>query len=284
MNPLFETYSLLAEGMRADPLLCLAAATVWLDPMWAAADIWDDEPDEITMALMVTRQSFPDLYAETVELLRLNASYRDIEHLVCQGFSRRGIPLDNLEMLTFGIPLQSAGIELGDPQTHEIYPELLPLLKLFGFTPDLEEYSITVPEEVYVAARLLSEYLVEQEDERSKQIGWMLAWTFSCSGNSLIDFDDETLAEIPPLTWEQNDLDFAIELIREADDIMGYVRAGFDLLEENSVVLQTLATNINRVMKGNKHVARLEWTAFNDSTTGAALVGAEFLQLRGDAA
>jgi hypothetical protein len=38
-----------------------------------------------------------------------------------------------------------------------------------------------------------------------------------------LDFDGESLAEIPPLSWDENDLAFAIELIEEADGIMGNV-------------------------------------------------------------
>jgi len=90
---------------------------------------------------------------------------------------------------------------------------------------------------------------------------------FSCSGNTLIDFDDESMAEIPPLAWDENDLAFAIELIEEANGIMGDVSAGLTLLEANPSLFAALEANIQRTykaiakMKGKNdepHI-RLEW-------------------------
>jgi len=133
---------------------------------------------------------------------------------------------------------------------------------------------------------------VKQSDERLQQVGWALAWLFSCSGNTLIDFDDESLAEIPPLAWDENDLAFAIELIEEADGIMGDVTAGLTLLEANLSLFAALEANIQRTyktiaqQKGKKDEPRirLEWTVTLAGSDGAALADPELLLVRRDAA
>jgi hypothetical protein len=133
---------------------------------------------------------------------------------------------------------------------------------------------------------------VKQDDERLQQVGWALAWLFSCSGNTLIDFDDESLAEIPPLTWDENDLAFAIELIEEANGIIGDVNAGLTLLEADPVLFAALEANVQRTyktiakQKGKKDEPRirLEWPPLEPGGDGAAVADSELLLVRRDAA
>jgi hypothetical protein len=63
------------------------------------------------------------------------------------------------------------------------------------------------------------------------------------------DFDDEALAEIQSLSWNEDDLAFAVELIEEANGIIGDVTAGLTLLEENPILFAALAANIQRTYK-----------------------------------
>ena len=59
----------------------------------------------------------------------------------------------------------------------------------------------------------------------------MLAWLFSCSGNSLIDCTDETIAEIPPLDWDAESVAFAFEILEEAESILRDVEAAIHVLQ-----------------------------------------------------
>ncbi len=250
MNEILDTFSLLAVAMLDDPLLCLANAVCWLDPLWEFAD--DDvyeEGDGVGMALGITRSAFPDIYAGAVERIRSDASEKELDSFICGGISAKGIPLDNLEFLDYGIPLNACGIELSDPDLYAARSDLLPLVELFGIRPEPGHYNVEVPDCAYTAGRMIADSLVKQDDERLQQVGWAIAWLFSCSGNSLIDFDDESLAEIPPLTWDENDLAFAIELIVEANGIMQDVSAGLTLLEENPILFTALGTNVRALIK-----------------------------------
>lgn len=141
-------------------------------------------------------------------------------------------------------------------------------MELFGIRPEPGHYSVEVPDCAYTAGRIIADSLVKQADERLQKVGWALAWLFSCSGNTLIDFDDESMAEIPPLSWDENDLAFAIELIEEADGIIGDVTAGLTLLETRASLLKELERNIQRVYQANKQrPPRLPWTPIGEATT-----------------
>ncbi len=293
MNKLLDTFGLLAAAMLDDPLLALANAVAWLDPLWETSDddVYD-EGDGVGMALCITRSAFPDIYAGAVERIRSGASEKELDSFICGAISQRGIPLDNLEFLGYGIPLTACGIELSDPDLYAARPDLLPLVDLFGIRPEPGHYNVEVPDCAYTTGRIIADSLVKQTDEGLQQVGWALAWLFSCSGNTLIDFDDESMAEIPPLSWDENDLAFAIELIEEANGIMGDVTAGLTLLEANPTLFAVLETNVQRTykaiakMKGKNDEPRirLEWPPLESGGDGAAVPDPEFLLVRRDAA
>lgn len=94
---------------------------------------------------------------------------------------------------------------------------------------------------------MIADSLMQQDDGALKQVGWVLAWLFSCSGNTLIDFDDESMMEIQPLSWEAEDVAFAVELIKEADGIIQEVKAGLKQLQENLALIVSLSDNVNEV-------------------------------------
>src|SRR5690606_2463082 len=293
MNELLDTFGLLAAAMLDDPLLALANAVAWLDPLWETGDDdLYDEGDGVGMALCITRSAFPDIYAGAVERIRSGASEKELDTFICGAISQRGIPLDNLEFLGYGIPLTTCGIELSDPDLYAARPDLLPLVELFGIRPEPGHYSVEVPECAYTAGRVIADSLVKQADERLQQVGWALAWLFSCSGNTLIDFDDEWLAAIPPLTWDEDDLTCAIELIEEADGIIGDVNAGLTLLEENPILFAALEANVQRTYKTiakqkgkqDEPRIRLEWAVALTGGDGAAVTDSELLLVRRDAA
>ena len=288
MNELLDTFGLLAAAM-----LALANAVAWLDPLWETSDddVYD-EGDGVGMALCITRSAFPDIYAGAVERIRSGASEKELDSFICGEISQRGIPLDNLEFLGYGIPLTACGIELSDPDLYAARADLLPLVDLFGIRPESGQYNVEVPDCAYTAGRVIADSLVQQTDERLKQVGWALTWLFSCSGNTLIDFDDESMAEIPPLSWDENDLAFAIELIEEANGIIGDVNAGLTLLESNPSLFTALGANIQRTYKvlaktkgkNDEPRIRLEWPLVVASSDGATVPDPELLLVRRDAA
>ncbi len=294
MNAISATYQQLAVALTADSLLLLASAVATFDPFWAAFDEpdIDYETDPLTIALQVTRGAFPDIYAEAVERLRAGASYQEMDRLLCKAISAKGIPLDDLETIGWGIPLNAVGVDLEDPEFYAVHTDLLPILAPFGIDlPEGETYSIDIPDCVYPAGRAIAASLHEQTDPALRQVGWLFGWLFSCTGNSLIDYTDEALSEIPPLSWSPDDIAFAIELIAEAEGIMRDVQAGLEILKTTPWLQAALERNIAHLYrefkkkgKLDERTIRLEWTRPDDGADGTAVADPQFLLVRRDAA
>lgn len=279
MNDLLQTYTLLAGGLRDDPLLCLANAVTWLDPLWQEADDeWDMPQDDrrecpwcedgtLAIALRVTRTAFPDVYMQAVDHLRQGASYADLDRLICGAISERGIPLDDLQWIGFGIPLPAYGVVLDDPDFYTAHPDTIPVLECFGVSPQQNPYHITVPQCIYIAGGMIADSLEAQDDERYKQVAWLMQWLFSCSGNSTIDYDYETMCEFQPLSWDKDDFAFAIDIIEEADGILGDALAGLTFLTGQPELMEALQHNVRRIYKAidqqkgkkNEPRIRLAW-------------------------
>lgn len=261
MNAISATYQQLAVSLTADPLLLLASAVATFDPFWAAFDEpdIDYETDPLTIALQVTRGAFPDIYAQAVERLRAGASYQEMDHLLCKAISAKGIPLDDLETIGWGIPLNAVGVDLEDPEFYAVHTDLLPILAPFGIDiPEGEIYSVDVPECVYPAGRAIAASLLEQTDPALRQVGWLFSWLFSCSGDSLVDQTDESLAEIPPLSWSPDDIAFAIELVDEAEGILRDVKAGLNRLKASPTLSAQLTAHIDQLYARLKQKQELD--------------------------
>ena len=284
MNPLMNMYEQLAVALTAEPLLCLATAVAAFDPFWRAFgdDNIDYECDPLDIALQVTRNAFPDIYAEAVERLRAGAAYQEMNRLLCRAVSAKGIPLDDLEMIGWGVPLTAAGIDLEDPEFYEVHNDLLPILRPFGIEcPVGETYHIDVPNGVFAVGCAIASSLHEQPDSALRQAGWAFGWLFGCTGNSLVDYTDEALGEISPLSWSKDDIAFAIELIEEADSILRDVQAGLELLQAWPELMAALARNVTihyRELKKKgklaEHTLRLEWSNSGDGADRATVVDA----------
>lgn len=294
MNPLTNMFEQLAVSLTADPLLLLASAVAAFDPFWNAFDAEDIDydTDPLHIALQVTRGAFPDIYAEAVERLRAGAAYQEMDRLLCKAISARGIPLDDLDVIGWGVPLNAIGVDLEDPEFYAVHADLLPILAPFGIDiPEGETYSVDVPECVYPAGRAIAASLLEQTDPTLRQVGWAFGWLFSCTGNSLIDYTDEALSEIPPLSWSAEDVAFAIELIEEADGILRDVQAGIDHLKRLPDLRAALERNIASLYrelkqkgKPDERNTRLRWTSPLGGTDGNAVADPQFLLIRRDAA
>ncbi|GIK76123.1 hypothetical protein FBR02_00075 [Anaerolineae bacterium CFX9] len=293
MKAITAIYDHLAVALTTDPLLLLAAAAATFDPFWDEfEDDIDYDTDPLTIALQVTRGAFPDLYADAIERLRAGVPYAELDRLLCRGISAKGIPIDDLETIGWGIPLVALGIELEDPQFYAVHSDLLPILAPFGIDiPEGETYHIDVPEAIRQVSGAIAHSLHEQTDPALQQVSWLFGWLFSCTGNSLVDYSDEMLGEIPPLSWSKEDIAFAVEMIEEADGIMHDAMAGLDILKTTPDLMTTLERHIATLyrelkQKGklNEQSIRLEWTGPSGSTERAAVADAQFLLVRGDAA
>lgn len=280
MNDLQQTYTFLNQAMQSDSLLCLAQAVCWLDPLWRGydEDFYHDPDGILSMALIVTRQSFPDLYVDAVDKIRQGASYEMLDSLICEGISATGIPLDNLEYLPYGIPLPAYGVMLDDPEFYVDHPDALSVLACFGIEPLPERLNIDVPTCAYIAAEMIATDLAERSEEEYQQVAWLLRWLFSMSSNSIIDWHYEIMVEVEPLSWEVDDLEFAHVMIEEADEIMGKVIAGLSWLTSEPTVMQSLQDNIQRIYKAIQKKGktddapniRLKWLDFTICTKRAA--------------
>ena len=82
-----------------------------------------------------------------------------------------------------------------------------------------------------------------------------------------MDYTDEMLSEIPPLSWSTEDIAFAVELIEEADRIMRDVQTGIETLKAELSLIKALERNVAYLYsepkrKGNldKRTNVLGWT------------------------
>lgn len=292
MNAITAIYDLLAVALTTDPLLLLASAAATFDPFWDDfEDEIDYETDPMTIALQVTRGAFPDIYADAIERMRAGAPYAELDRLLCKAISAKGIPLDDIETIGWGIPLVALGIELEDPEFYAVHSDLLPILAPFGIQiPEGETYRIDVPEGIRQVGSAIANSLHEQTDPVLQQVSWLFGWLFSCTGNSLVDYSDEMLSEIQPLSWSKEDIAFAVEMIEEANGIMRDAMAGLDTLKTTPDLMAALerhVTMLYREMKQkgklNEQSIRLEWTSFGGSAERAAVADSEFLLVRSDA-
>jgi hypothetical protein len=253
MNALLQLHHGLATALQADPLHQLALLTVTLDPLWQAdVDELYEQDGGIELGLLIAREVFPEVYAEAILLRHAGASDTQIETALCEGFTRCGIPLDDLVWLGYGIPLVAAGVNLNEPDFYS-NADFAAIMALFGVQPTEDSYGVDIPDVVYSAGYLLASSLTQQSDPQWQQVGWLLAWCFGCSGNTLVDLDDESLCEIQPLNWDKEDVAFAIDLIAETEQILTDAHAGLHWLM-TTAAYDCLATNIQHTFKGiSKH-------------------------------
>ncbi len=293
MNAITAIYDHLAVALTTDPLLLLASAAATFDPFWDDfEDEIDYETDPLTIGLQVTRGAFPDIYADAIERMRAGAPYAELDRLLCRAISAKGIPLDDIETIGWGIPLVALGIDLEDPEFYAVQSDLLPILTPFGIEiPEGETYRIDVPEAIHRVGSFIASSLHEQNDPALRQVGWLFGWLFSCTGNSLVDYTDEALSEIQPLSWSPEDIAFAVEMIEEANGIMGDAMAGLDVLKTTLDLMAALERHITTLyrelkQKGklNERSIRLEWTGVDSGAERTAVADPEFLLVRGDAA
>jgi hypothetical protein len=103
---------------------------------------------------------------------------------------------------------------------------------------------ITIPDHAYQTAKLLAADLDTHADVRYRQMAWLLRWLFSCTNNPCLDWDDETMCSVEPLSWDPDDVAYAVEIIAEADTLMADIQSALHWLQNTPVVLVGLALNV----------------------------------------
>lgn len=60
------------------------------------------------------------------------------------------------------------------------------------------------------------------------------------------------MSEFQPLTWDKDDLAFAIQIIEEANTVMSDVLTGMAIINQKPKLLDTLRHNIQRIYQALK--------------------------------
>jgi len=266
MNDLVVLQQALAHTINADPVLCLAHAVAWLDPLHGDLDNMDmpeSEDDTVLVALHILRRAFPNIYFDALQAIRQGASYQRLDHLICDAVQAQGIPLDNLEWIGWGIPLPAYGALLDDPDFYTAHPDVIPVLECFGISPQPNPYNIVIPEVTYKVADIIADDLLKQTGNHWRQVAWLIRWVTSSTNNSCVDWDEEMMSSVQPLSWDADDIAFAREIVEEADGIMADVHAGLTWISQNPASLEVLSRNVQKIYqtKGQKNARyKLEWS------------------------
>ena len=270
MNDLLHLQATLTEALTYDMQTALALMCVWLDPLWIGAhdlDLIESEYDDpLYNALVVSRRCFPQVYVEAVEALHQNQTANQIEYIITTGIERAGIPVEHLETLCWGIPVPAYGIYLDDPEFHTDHPDTLPILECFGFDSE----TLNMPSHAYDIAYVIETSLQAQERESCTHAAVLLSWVFSTSANTVIGHTYEEILEYEPLQWIPDDVEFAIYMISEANDLLSQAMTAIQYLNDAPAARKQLHQNIQFVQaKGkitdvNAFVERhqLDWSAF----------------------
>lgn len=293
IHELAEAFGMLADVVNSDPFLELITAITWLDPLWHQSDDHEiDDMEEMEQALHILRHCMPELYVDTIGKLHEGMDRSSLENFVCGAVTQKGIPLDYIDQMRFGIPLTPVGVDFDDIDTYEHHPEFLPLLDAFGVK--LEDIDAVDTRNIRTRARLISENLYHQSDPDWKKVGSLIDWVFSCSGNTLIDCTDEDLSEMQePLWWDSENVALAIEMHDEADLCLDESKAALAWLQDHPEGLEIITANLPTVIEyieANKGKAQfhgskisLEWANRHAGHAGETVTAPELLQLRGDA-
>jgi hypothetical protein len=243
MNDLLRLQQHLLQALGTDARAHLIRLHLLLDPL-RLLPVAEDNPDEpLYVALHVVRDCFPDIYLQAIQALHVPHAQDWIETLICQQVSRCGIQLESLDQLEMGIPLPAYGCPLAEDNFAQDYPAVAELFNELGVT---ETYEISA------TLFLVSERLLATQDRRCQDLAWVLKWAGGISGNSCLDMTLDDMAECEALSWEAEHVQFALEIIEEANELLGFVQQGLNhlaaprLLSTLSTVLQATQAEVCR--------------------------------------
>ncbi len=286
MNPLLQVHHLLVDHLLSDPQYHLMLAVVLLDPLWQQTEIdpdeWDSD-DDLDYALSIIRQVFPSVYADVINAWYHGSSPDALERLICESVTAAGIPLESLEQMRGGIPLEAYGTDFFDPDFAESHPDVMDILSWFDVDSSTSD-SETLVRGCQIGRMLMSS-LCQHSDKRYQRVGWAIGWIWSCTGNSMVDLTYEALWDIGPLDWNLDDVAFGKVMIAEAETIMKDVAQGLFSLQSQPVIAAAVCGNIRQIRKHLKKgkqtheraVVRLDWPELEPGIDGAAIVDAPVL-------
>jgi hypothetical protein len=248
--------------VHQSPATTLALTTLWLDPIVFEEEYQPDvnydayENNSLLFAISIARTCFPSVYTQAITGLRNGTPREQIQSRITTGIEETsGIPISDCFMddsLPAYIPLWSHAADY-----HEYWlkdqPVVAALLQYFGGVWEAyggyhPVFYMEVPDDASEIARIFYWSLQSQKDKRySKQLAHLLIWTFGISGNSLVDLDEETLWSINPLEWEPDQVQFASEMIAEANGIINNALLACVLLRYNLTANLALLANIERI-------------------------------------
>ncbi|GAB5426326.1 MAG: hypothetical protein Crog4KO_34730 [Crocinitomicaceae bacterium] len=272
MNILHNSYSKLNQAILADPVLCLAQAVAWLDPLWCTVDeeleFYDDPESILKEALIICRRVFPAIYIEVIIQLRSGQSIEQMDRFICEKISAEGIPIDYIEQMPWGIPLHVYGIDLEDEDTYSTHPELKDILDLLGVTFSNERYGLTISRPSYEMGEYLVESLEKETHPIYEDVAQALSWIFSLCRNTIVSATYEDICEMESLQWNEYDVEFAKHMIQEAEEIMCQAVIGLSIISEDVEIRKELKKNSRKVQqyierkKKNDSVKaiRLKWS------------------------
>lgn len=288
---LFDT---LTASMLDDPILSLAYLAAWLDPLRVdpyteefdlVEDYYNTNQNTLEAALHITRDCFPDLYADAIIGLHSKQSSQQVEQAIQDGITAKGIPMDSIEwegMYAFGIPLPAMGVDIHDHDSLDPYQNtyLLDFYRLFGIEIDIDARETIAPTNDDDVAFGIALSLTPDLRERHpiyEGLYWLLGWAFAMTGNSSCDYTPEIMADFQPLAWEPNDVEFAIAIATECDQIMTSAHQSLIDLQENESLCTELQRNIELAQKrlptkgklnhDEPNPLRLAWSNSSDSIT-----------------
>ncbi len=255
----------------------LIQAIAWFDPMslnesQTADDNFDAyAEDEIMVGMYICRACFPAIYAGANALLMQNRSEREIERYLCEGISAHLVTsVDSLEEARYGPPLECYGIDAtllseGDEPSHPMH-RVTALFELFGISLNRTSQESTWSQ-AGTAALVLRLSLENHSGQIYQDLFLLLAWLFSASGNSLVDWSQDEMWEsgVEMFCWTPEDIAFVNEMTREAQDIMASVWRGLTTLEQDTALHEAFICNLKSVYsqlarKGKKSDARTHFT------------------------
>ncbi len=251
MNDLLAVQIFLSCTLLTDPRLALASVTAWLDPVYLMGDVEDtvdlDEADDVRVALQICRACFPQAYAEANQLLWQGADEFTLRRYVLDGINAGLVaPLDDLEQVRYGPPIEGMGLCLDDPEFRDAFPDLADVLADFGLDPEDGLADFQVAQQI---ARHLADSLEETAKPALMNIAHLLNWLFSMSGNTLVDMSMEDIwdsgMDMPD--WTPDDVAFVNEMTREARQILDAATAGEKVLHADPTLRAAFRQNIDRV-------------------------------------
>lgn len=225
MNDLLALQNALLHRLGAHPQTQLALLCALLDPFPDLPDEVDDDP--LIYLISQLRLYAPHIYTEAVEALLNGKDTQAIEEALCQRLQALGLPIESAEEALFGVPMPAYGMPWECEDWVEDHADWLEIMVLFGFDPDENE-----PNEAQKLAQIVFLTLESHADPQIQALGCAVGFLFSTTGNSTVDFSAEAMSELNPLQWD--DLDFALEIIEEAQAIMEKAQIGLKHLQDKA--------------------------------------------------